>query len=338
MTLTPLLGIESTTLASLLNELGKGNSQAKFKDTVILLDEAGQLATPDLLQLMQAAHSAGAKLVLVGEQQQMDAITHGGSLRYLSQRQGCARINTIRRQREAWARTAVNDLRSGNAKAALDTFAGKDLLHIEQDSQSAREQLVKHWQAYTEANPDKQTMIMAQRWKDVKPLNDLVRTVYQEQGKLGTENILTECVVSNQSLYFAFSKGERVRFTKNDYKKISPTASKAPLLKCCNKGMIFALPSSSTQGAPSAFINRITRTSKADCNWCKPMPVRCTQAKGQLSMATPLCCIPPPWTEPQAMWPEVVTRTSATGSSMAKSWMPKAVRPTKAKRPTQKHA
>ncbi|WP_088213124.1 MobF family relaxase [Shewanella sp. Shew256] len=212
-------GIESTTLASLLNELGKGNSEAKFKDTVILLDEAGQLATPDLLQLMQAAHKAGAKLVLVGEQQQMDAISHGGSLRFLSQRQGCARINTIRRQREAWARTAVNDLRSGNAKAALDSFQGRGLLHIEQDSQSARAQLVKHWQAYTEANPDKESMIMAQRWKDVKPLNDLVRKVYQEQGKLGTENILTECVVSSQSLYFAFSNGERVRFTKNDYQR-----------------------------------------------------------------------------------------------------------------------
>lgn len=212
-------GIESTTLASLLNELGKGNSQTKFKDTVILLDEAGQLATPDLLQLMQAANTAGAKLVLVGEQQQLDAITHGGSLRYLSQRQGCARINTIRRQREAWARTTVNDLRSGNAKAALNTFQSKGLLHIEQDSQSAREQLVKHWQAYVEANSDRDTMIMAQRWKDVKPLNDLVRSVYQKQGKLGKENILTECVVSNQSLYFSFSEGERVRFTKNDYCK-----------------------------------------------------------------------------------------------------------------------
>jgi conjugative relaxase-like TrwC/TraI family protein len=210
-------GIRSTTLAGLLNELGKGND--KFKDTVILLDEAGQLATPDLLQLMQAAHSAGAKLVLVGEQQQMDAISHGGSLRYLSQRQGCARINTIRRQREAWARTAVNDLRGGNANAALASFQGKGLLHIEDTSQAAREQLVKHWQTYTQANPDKEAMIMAQRWKDVKPLNDLVRKVYQEQGKLGTENILTECVVSNQTLYFAFSKSERVRFTKNDYKR-----------------------------------------------------------------------------------------------------------------------
>jgi ATP-dependent exoDNAse (exonuclease V) alpha subunit len=168
---------------------------------------------------MQAAQSAGAKLVLVGEQEQMDAISHGGALRYLSQRQSCARLNTIRRQRHPWARQAVNQLRGGQATAALNTFSDKGLLHIEQTSQHAREQLVKHWQAYTEANPDKDTMILAQRWKDVKPLNDLVRKVYQDQGKLGHENITTECTVSNQSLYFAFSKGERVRLTKNDYRR-----------------------------------------------------------------------------------------------------------------------
>ena len=36
---------------------------------------------------------------------------------------------------------------------------------------------------------------------------------------LGPENMLTECVVSNQTLYFAFSKGEWVRLIKNDYKR-----------------------------------------------------------------------------------------------------------------------
>ncbi|WP_445365458.1 hypothetical protein ACJJJB_21190 [Microbulbifer sp. ANSA001] len=118
--------------------------------------------------------------------------------------------------RRGWSELA--DMLSSE-EAALDTLQGKRLLHIEQDSQSAREQLVKHKQAYTEANPDKNTMIMAQRWRDVKSLNDLVRKVYQDKGKLGKENILTECVASNQSLYFAFSKGERVRFTKNGYKR-----------------------------------------------------------------------------------------------------------------------
>ncbi|EOG8302635.1 MobF family relaxase [Yersinia enterocolitica] len=222
-------GIQSTTLASLLNDLSKGTD--KFKNTVILLDEAGQFATPDLMQLMQAVNKVEAKLVLVGEQQQMDAITHGGSLRYLSQRHGCARINTIRRQREPWARVAVNDLRSGNAKSALMTYRSKGLLHIQEDSQSSRASLVQHWQSYIEANPTKETMILAQRWRDVKPLNDLVRDVYQEQGKLGTENILTECVVSNQSLYFEFSKGERVRFTRNDYKRDFTNGDKGCVLE-----------------------------------------------------------------------------------------------------------
>lgn len=210
-------GINSTTLASLINELGKGFT--KLKDTVILLDEAGQLATPDLLKLMQAVHRSGAKLVLVGEQQQMDAITHGGSLRYLSQRHGYAKISTIRRQRQVWAREAVNDLRHGNARAAIISFQKKGLLHIEENSQLTREKLVSTWQSYIEANPHKASAILAQRWKDVKPLNDLVREVYQQQGKLGNEHIHTECAVSNKTLYFAFSKGERVRLTKNDYKR-----------------------------------------------------------------------------------------------------------------------
>ena len=194
-------GIESGTLASLLNELGKGNTE-RFNDTVIVVDEAGLMATPDMLALMNAVHNASAKLVLVGEQEQLDAINHGGSLRYLSQRQGCARINTIRRQREVWAKTLVNDLRSGNAEAALCTLQGKGLLHINDTAQDTREALVNQWADYTKANPQKQSLVMAQRWNDVKPLNDLMRTVYQERGLLGNENLITGCVVSNQTRNF----------------------------------------------------------------------------------------------------------------------------------------
>lgn len=209
-------GIESGTLASVLNELGKGNTE-RFKDTVIVVDEAGLLATPDVMALMSAAHDASAKLVLVGEQEQLDAISHGGSLRYLSQRLSCARINTIRRQREVWAKTLVNDLRDGNAKDALSTLQAKGLLHMKDTAHDAREALVNQWAAYTKANPNKESLVMAQSWKDVKPLNDLMRIVYQERGLLGNENVITDCVVSDKTLHIAFSSGERVRLTKNDY-------------------------------------------------------------------------------------------------------------------------
>lgn len=222
-------GIRSTTLANLLQALEKRKS--KIENSVILLDEAGQLPTPELLRLMEKVHSCGSKLVLVGEQQQLDAITHGGTLRYLSQRQGFTGINTIRRQREEWARKAVNDLRSGDIQPALRAFIQKGLLHIEKDNQSAREKLVDCWAKYSKENPHKETMLLAQRWRDVKPLNDLVRKEFKAQNKLGSEDIMINCVVSNQSLCFSFSAGERVRFTKNDYKRDFTNGEKGTITK-----------------------------------------------------------------------------------------------------------
>mgnify|MGYP001030152780 CR=1 FL=1 len=210
-------GITSGTLAKLLDELE--HNRTSLANTVLLVDEAGQLATPDLLRLMTAVHQADGKLILVGEQQQMGAITHGGSLRFLSQRQGCARIETIRRQYEPWAREAVRQLRAGDAMGALQAHQQRGLLHFANNSQAAREQLVQHWQQFRQQHPDKHTMILAQRWRDVKPLNVLVRQVYQAQGQVGQENLEADCVISNQVMRLQFSRGERVRFTRNDYRR-----------------------------------------------------------------------------------------------------------------------
>ena len=210
-------GIASTTLAKLLIELESGKT--KLTNTVVVVDEAGQLSSPDLTTLMTAIYNAGGKLILVGEQQQLDAITHTGSLRYLSQRQGCTRVKTIRRQHEPWAREAVSQLRTGNAIDALLAHQQQGLLHFADDAQQARMELVKRWQQYCLDNPDKDTMILAQRWRDVKPLNDLVRQVHQAQGNLGNENIELDCVVGKNIMNFQFSTGERIRFTRNDYRK-----------------------------------------------------------------------------------------------------------------------
>ena len=210
-------GISSSTIAKLLTELKSGRT--KLENTVVIIDEAGQLSSPDLLALMDAVHQAGGKLTLVGEQQQLDAITHGGALRYLSQRHGCARIETIRRQCNDWARQAVMHFRNGDADKALALHQQHNQLHISDNSERTRYQLIKQWQQYTATNPDKQAAILAQRWRDVKLLCDMVRQVYQARGSVGQENVMTECTVGNQHLYFAFSVGERVRFTRNDYKR-----------------------------------------------------------------------------------------------------------------------
>lgn len=210
-------GITSHTIAKLLDGLEQNRLQ--LNNTVLLVDEAGQLSSPDLLRLLAAVKQASGKLILVGEQQQMDAITHGGSLRYLSQRQGCARIETIRRQRKSWAREAVKQLRAGNAEAALNSHQKRGQLNFSNNSTESREQLVKKWSQFVSQNPDKQTLILAQRWRDVKPLNESIRKIHQDQGKIGHEDIEADCAVSNKVMRFQYSTGEQVRFTRNDYRR-----------------------------------------------------------------------------------------------------------------------
>ena len=46
---------------------------------------------------------------------------------------------------------------------------------------------------------------------------ELIRKRYKEKGVLGSEDFTVECVISNRAVPFTFAKGERVRFTKNDY-------------------------------------------------------------------------------------------------------------------------
>lgn len=210
-------GIKAHTLAKLLQDIERKRIQ--LNQTVLLVDEAGQLPSIELKSLLKAVDDAKGKVILVGEQQQLDAITHGGSLRFLSQHFGCARIETIRRQREKWAREAVMNFRRGDAMSALKAHQKVGLVHFADNSNDVREQLIKHWQEFHERFPDKQSMILAQRWRDVQPLNTLVRNYYQQHGYVGNENIELDCNISNKLMRFQFSKGERVRFTRNDYRR-----------------------------------------------------------------------------------------------------------------------
>ena len=44
------------------------------KDTVVVVDEAGMVATPDVVRLLEITHAAQAKIVLVGDPQQYAAV------------------------------------------------------------------------------------------------------------------------------------------------------------------------------------------------------------------------------------------------------------------------
>ncbi|MEP2608183.1 MAG: MobF family relaxase, partial [Cyclobacteriaceae bacterium] len=94
-------GITSHTVAKILSDLDAGRFEFNEK-VVLIVDEAGQLGVSQLARLLAEAEKASSKIVLVGEDKQLDSIQQGGSLRYLSRSDiiGASRVETIRRQRE----------------------------------------------------------------------------------------------------------------------------------------------------------------------------------------------------------------------------------------------
>src|SRR5260363_308843 len=91
--------------------------------TVLIADEAGLLSSRDMHALLGAVTEAGAKIVLVGDRRQLQAIGAGGGLDLASRAVEAARVDQIVRQREAWAREAIAAFGMGRAAHALEAFA-----------------------------------------------------------------------------------------------------------------------------------------------------------------------------------------------------------------------
>ena len=215
--LTEESNIPSFTVAKLITDAKNGIDHF-CSANVLVIDEAGQLGTKQLHELLKLASENSVKVVLVGEDKQLDAIEHGGCLRFLSQKFGCSRIEKIQRQRKEWARTAVMQLRDGRATQAMKVFKQKGLLHFEESSDETKDLLIDTWNKYRTDNPNKASILLAQRWKDVNQLSDRMRTVLQSEGKVSKEEVELDCIVSKHHCKYKFAEGDRVKFCKNDYR------------------------------------------------------------------------------------------------------------------------
>jgi Ti-type conjugative transfer relaxase TraA len=116
-------GIASRTIASLEHGWGQGRDLLTARD-VLVIDEAGMVGTRQMERVLSHAAEAGAKVVLVGDPQQLQPIEAGAAFRSIFERHGGAEIGEVRRQREDWQRDATRDLatgRTGDAIHAYDT-------------------------------------------------------------------------------------------------------------------------------------------------------------------------------------------------------------------------
>jgi hypothetical protein len=87
------------------------------ENDVLVLDEASQLSTTDLAMVQEAAMHARARLVLVGDTEQLGAVEAGGMFRLLAHEVPGAELHDVRRFDAAWEADASVRLRDGDFTA-----------------------------------------------------------------------------------------------------------------------------------------------------------------------------------------------------------------------------
>lgn len=87
--------------------------------TVLVIDECGMVNHRLLDRVMAHAHRAGAKVVAVGDSEQIQPIEAGAAFRVLEKVAPAYRLDTVVRQSEAWMRKATSDLASAVSERAI---------------------------------------------------------------------------------------------------------------------------------------------------------------------------------------------------------------------------
>jgi Ti-type conjugative transfer relaxase TraA len=201
-------GIESRTLASwelLWNE----GREALTDRTIMVIDEAGMVASKQMAYFVENAVRFGAKLVLIGDPEQLQPIEAGAAFRAIVERIGYAELERIYRQREEWMRAASLDLARGNVAKAIAAYNGYGRIIGEKLKAQAIASLIAAWDH--EYDPAKSTLILAHLRRDVRELNRLARE------KLVARGVVREGhAFRTEDGIRAFDTGDQVVFLKND--------------------------------------------------------------------------------------------------------------------------
>ncbi len=202
--------IPSRTLASLEHQWGQGREQLTSKH-ILVIDEAGMLGTRQMERVVSNAQQHGAKVVMVGDPQQLQAIEAGAAFRAAAERHGAVEIASIRRQQIDWQREATRELATGRTGEALGRYEEAGNVHVAETRDAARADLVDAWDRDRQAKPDASRIILTHTNDEVRALNEAVREKVRASGDLGDDISLK---VERGARMFA--EGDRIMFLKNE--------------------------------------------------------------------------------------------------------------------------
>ena len=215
-------GIASSTLFSFKQKMlySKEHERLSLSSRdILVLDEAGMVDANDMAVVVDIVKSSGAKLVLVGDPDQLQPIGVGAPLRALASRVGYVSMDNIRRQRDAGDRAASLALSKNNVETAIDHYTGRGAIHLIEDGADNREAsygaLINDWFAAWDQKTPESQLILAHRNVDVQALNQSARQQLIAAGYLAQSGSVVSAIRKEQIVSLELATGDRLLFLRN---------------------------------------------------------------------------------------------------------------------------
>ena len=210
--------IPSVTIERLLQDLDAVDPQTQrpaglAAGSVLVIDEASMVDTRTMSRLLDHAYRSQARLVLVGDTEQLPEIEAGGLFRALADHPSTLRLTGNVRQASDWERKALADLRAGRVADALAAYSDAGRIHVFDSPLDLRDALVDGYLTARADGPADGVVVLATSRREVRQLNQEIRAALQQRGLVGAEAL----TVPLGSATREFAIGDAVMITRNHY-------------------------------------------------------------------------------------------------------------------------
>ena len=212
-------GVQSRTLASWSRSWDNPHSGDRYalgRGDVFVIDEAGMVGSRQLARFVGEAEARGAKIVLVGDHEQLQAIGAGAPFRAITEEIGHAELSEIRRQRVDWQREASVDFATHRTAEGLAAYRDRGNISFAETGEDARGQIVRDYLADRDERPDGTRVAMAHRRADVRAINDAIRAELQDRGELAQGEDAGALTFQTNDGKREFAPGDRIVFLENN--------------------------------------------------------------------------------------------------------------------------
>jgi ATP-dependent exoDNAse (exonuclease V) alpha subunit len=168
--------------------------QHSAKGGVILVDEASQLGSRDMLKVFGVADAVGARVILVGDRRQHRSVTAGEPLKLLEELAGLpvAEVTEILRQQGDYKKAAV-DLSEGRTGEAFEELDKLGWIKEVADAERYEQLSAAYLAAVAETKrggEQKSALVVSPTHAEADRITDAIRTRLKAQGKITKERIV----------------------------------------------------------------------------------------------------------------------------------------------------